>query len=211
MRAVLEHEGYDVIAVSDGRHGVAAARATKVELVVLDIGLPDTDGFDVCRQLRLFTDAYIIMLTGHDSETDKVVGLEMGADDYITKPFSPRELSARVKALRRRPRAEVSEGARSFGPLSIDLAAREVALDGAALELTKIEFDLLDLFTSVPGQTVTRRIVLERVWGRDWFGDDHVIDVHVGNLRRKLGDDSRDIKMIRTVRGVGYRFVALES
>jgi DNA-binding response OmpR family regulator len=208
VTAVLEHEGFEVVAAPTGIRGVDFARSNPVELVVLDIGLPDLDGFYVCRQLRMFTDAYIIMLTARESETDKVVGLEVGADDYITKPFSPRELAARVKAIRRRPRSAVPEGQRELGSLIVDLAAREVTLDGQLVDLTKIEYDLLELLTSAPGLTFTRKQVLDKVWGDDWFGDDHVIDVHMGNLRRKIGDNERADKLIRTVRGVGYRFVA---
>ena len=137
-----------------------------------------------------------------------VVGLEVGADDYVTKPFSGRELAARIKAMRRRPRVAPTPGVRDLGPLMVDVGAREVVLDGAALDLTKIEFDLLELLTSNPGQTFTRAQVLDRVWGSSWFGDDHVIDVHMGNLRKKMGEPARKDKFIRTVRGVGYRFVA---
>ena len=210
VTAVLEREGFEVIAAPTGARGVEFARNNPVDLVVLDIGLPDTDGFFVCRQLRSFTNAYIIMLTSRESETDKVVGLEVGADDYITKPFSPRELAARVKAIGRRPRTPVGKGLRELGIVTIDIAAREVFIEGELVDLTKIEYDLLDLLTSQPGQTFTREHVLRKVWGDGWFGDDHVIDVHMGNLRKKIGDNERKDKVIRTVRGVGYRSAVVQ-
>jgi len=205
---ILEREGYNVETTGRGQLGVAAAHAKEPELVVLDVGLPDTDGFDVCRQLREFSDAYIIMLTGRTDEIDRVVGLEIGADDYVTKPFSPRELGARIKAMKRRPRVAPTPGVRKLSSLVVDVSGREAFVNGSALDLTKIEFDLLELLTSNPGQTFTKAQILDRVWGSSWFGDTHVIDVHLGNLRKKIGDGGRKDKLIRTVRGVGYRFVA---
>ncbi|WP_433795233.1 response regulator transcription factor [Actinoplanes sp. CA-252034] len=208
-RHLLEKEGFEVVPAGDGQEAVAQAQKQRPELAILDLGLPDFDGIEVCRQIRQFTDAYIIMVTGRTDELDKVVGLSVGADDYVTKPFSPRELAARIQAMRRRPRASVQarrEAVREYGELRIDLEVREVARTGAIIELTKIEFDLLDLLSSAPRRTFTRPQLLEHVWGDNFFGDDHIIDVHVGNLRRKLGESASAPRHIRTLRGVGYRF-----
>jgi DNA-binding response OmpR family regulator len=178
-------------------------------VIVLDLMLPGIDGVEACRRIRRFSDAYILMLTAKTEEADKIVGLSTGADDYVTKPFSPGELVARVRALLRRPRGEavpvVEDGARRFGTLVVDPSAREVVLDGEAIELTKLEFDLLETLSAEPRVAFSRAQLLERVWGPSWFGDDHVVDVHVANLRRKLGDDPAAPRYVRTVRGVGYR------
>jgi len=203
---LLEQIGFHVSVARDGDRAVSLARVEQPDLVVLDVTLPDIDGFEVCRRLREFTDAYVLMVTARHEELDKVVAFSVGADDYVTKPFSGRELTARIKAMARRPRAAVAPELRDFGRLRVDPLAREVILDGRTLEVTKIEFDILDLLSGSPRQTFTRRQVLEQVWGGTWFGDDHVIDVHVGNLRRKLGESATTARHIRTVRGVGYRF-----
>ena len=203
---MLENEGYEVSVAQDGERGVALAREERPELVLLDITLPGIDGFEVCRRIREFTDAYVIMVTARDDEVDKIVGLTVGADDYVTKPFSARELSARIAAMRRRPRAPRSPQLRDFGSLRVDPVAREATLDGVPVELTKIEFDILDLLSGSPRRTFTREQLLETVWGGTWFGDDHVIDVHLGNLRRKIGESAGAPRHVRTVRGVGYRF-----
>jgi DNA-binding response OmpR family regulator len=203
---LLEKEGFDVTVATDGARAIELAHENPPELAVLDLGLPDVDGVEVCRRIRQFTDAYIVMVTGRDHEVDKIVGLSVGADDYVTKPFSPRELSARIQAMRRRPRGASTAGVREHGALRIDPVVREVTVSGASVELTKIEFDLLDLLSSSPRRTFTRNQLLEDVWGDNWYGDDHIIDVHVGNLRRKLGESASTARHIRTVRGVGYRF-----
>jgi DNA-binding response OmpR family regulator len=206
---LLEQEGFDVLVAGDGHQALELARHEQLELAVLDLGLPDLDGVEVCRRIRQFSDAYVVMVTGRSDEVDKIVGLSVGADDYVTKPFSPRELTARIQAMRRRPRASVSraEGSeRQFGSIRIDPVVREVTVDGEPVELTKIEFDVLDLLSSSPRRTFTRTQLLETVWGDNWFGDDHIIDVHMGNLRRKLGESASMPRHIRTVRGVGYRF-----
>jgi len=203
---LLEQLGFAVSVARDGGRAVALARAEQPDLIVLDVTLPDIDGFEVCRKLREFTDAYVLMVTARQDEVDKVVGFSVGADDYVTKPFSGRELAARIKAMARRPRQPATPDLRDFGRLRVDPNAREVTLDGHTLDVTKIEFDILDLLSARPRQIFTRRQVLERVWGGSWFGDDHVIDVHVGNLRRKLGESATSPHHIRTVRGVGYRF-----
>ena len=206
MTKYLESHGVTVTVASDGPAGIAAVRREKPSVVLLDLMLPGIDGIEACRQIRSFSDAYIVMLTAKAEETDKIVGLSTGADDYVTKPFSPPELVARIRAMLRRPRAGAgAETQRQIGALELDAAAREVSVAGQTIELTKLEFDLLDVLAAEPGVVFSRRQLLERVWGPDWFGDDHVVDVHLANLRRKLGDDAAAPRYIRTVRGVGYR------
>lgn len=201
-RRVLENETFEVTVSHDAESGLDLARSLPIDLVVLDVNLPGIDGIEACRQLRTFSDAYVIMLTGLNSETDRVVGLSVGADDYIAKPYAPRELVARIRAMQRRPRAAGGDSPpREFGALRIDPAGREVTVDGQGIELSRTEFDLLEALASQPRVTLSRRQLLEAVWGEDWFGDDHVIDVHMSNLRRKLGDPA----YVKTVRGFGYR------
>ena len=213
IAAQLEAEGFRVDAVGDGEQAVEAARSGRPDVIVLDLGLPGIDGVEVCRQVRTFSEAYIVMLTGRDDEIDKVIGLSVGADDYMTKPFSARELVARVRAMLRRPRAAAVSTAstRRVGDLTIDPDAREVTVADRRVELTRTEFDLLDALTANPKLVLTRRQLMERVWGPDWFGEDHVIDVHVSSLRRKIGDDPQAPRYIRTVRGVGYRLVGADG
>lgn len=203
----LEREGFEVLSAGDGESAVEAARGHAPDLIVLDLMLPGIDGIEACRQIRAFSDAYIVMLTAKAEEIDKIIGLSTGADDYLTKPFSPGELVARVRAMLRRPRGTEAPGSgvRRFGALQLDSAAREVRLDGDTVELTRLEFDLLATLSSEPRVAFNRAQLVERVWGPDWFGDDHLVDVHIANLRRKLGDDPSAPKYIRTVRGVGYR------
>jgi DNA-binding response OmpR family regulator len=210
VAALLTQQGFVVDAVADGESALTAAREHDPELVVLDIGLPGTDGFTACRSLREFSDAYVLMLTAQDSELDKVIGFDAGADDYITKPFSTPEFLARVQAMLRRPRRVQAAPApvqdvRHFGALTIDPAAREASLEGTPLNLTRREFDLLDVLSGTPRVAFTRAQLLERVWGENWFGDDHLVGVHISNLRRKLGDDGRNPRFILTVRGIGFR------
>jgi DNA-binding response OmpR family regulator len=204
----LAREGYEVATAADGEAAVAVARRTRPDVVVLDLMLPGIDGIEVCRQLRTFTDAYVIMLTARAEEVDKLIGLSVGADDYLTKPFSPRELVARVKVMLRRPRTDggsAEASVRRFGALTIDAQAREVRLDGVPVELTRTEFDLLDVLSERPRLAFTRALLIERVWGPGWVGDEHVVDIHLGHVRRKLGDDPADPRYVLTVRGVGYR------
>jgi DNA-binding response OmpR family regulator len=205
---LLEKEGFDVLVATNGAHAVQVVRQEQPDLAMIDLGLPDVDGIEVCRRIRQLSDAYIVIVTGRSDEVDKVVGLSVGADDYVTKPFSPRELAARIQAMRRRPRRPASAAAitRDYGALSIDPVVREVTVDGTPIDLTKIEFGILDLLSSSPRRTFTRHQLLEEVWGDNWYGDDHTIDVHVGNLRRKLGESASAPRHIRTLRGVGYRF-----
>ncbi len=210
VTSYLERDGFQVQAAGDGQQAVELARTWGPEVIVLDLMLPGLDGVEACRRIRTFSDAYIVMLTARAEEVDKLVGLGVGADDYLTKPFSPRELVARIRAMLRRPRAAttVAEPAgpvRRLGDLEIDPAAREVRLAGEPVELTRLEFDLLEALSERPRVVLTRRQLLERVWGPEWVGDDHLVEVHIANLRRKLGDDPRAPRYILTVRGVGYR------
>jgi DNA-binding response OmpR family regulator len=210
----LQREGFEVHAAHDGPTALSLAADIDPDVVVLDVGLPGIDGFEVCRRLRVSSDAYVLMLTARDTEVDTVVGLSVGADDYITKPFSPRELVARVQAMLRRPRHAVADvtdrGAermapRRIGALSIDVDGREVRLDESEINLTRTEFELLDALSSRPGKVLGRRQLIELVWGESWIGNDNIVDVHVGHLRRKLGDDPAQPRYVTTVRGVGYR------
>src|SRR6266516_1831768 len=210
VTAYLEREGFQVQAAGDGLQAVELARTFQPEVIVLDLMLPRMDGIEACRQIRTFSDAYVVMLTARTEEVDKLVGLGVGADDYLTKPFSPRELVARIHAMLRRPRAATPTAAaagpvRRVGGLVIDPAAREVHRAGKPVELTRLEFDLLEALSERPRVVLSRRQLLERVWGGDWYGDEHLVGVHIANLRRKLGDDPRQPRHILTIRGVGYR------
>ncbi len=205
VRGYLEREGFAVETAMDGLAAVDAVRAWAPDVVVLDVMLPGLDGIEACRQIRTFSDAYVLMLTARGEEIDRIVGLTVGADDYLVKPFSPRELVARVKALLRRPR-------RPSGPLGavpaglvLDAARRTVRVDGAPVELTALEFDLLAVLARDPGVVVGRQALLDRVWGVGIVADDHLVDVHVANLRKKLRDDPAEPRFVETVRGVGYR------
>jgi DNA-binding response OmpR family regulator len=209
VASYLRRDGHEVSCAFDGPGALAAARREPPDLVVLDLNLPGLDGVEVCRALRTFSDCYVVMLTARGDEVDKLVGLAVGADDYLTKPFSPRELAARVRAMLRRPRTGATgsdeEPTRVFGALRVDVAAREVHLDDQPVELTRTEFDLLAALSARPRMAFTRRALIEAVWGQGWGGDEHLVDVHIGHLRRKLGDDPNEHKFVRTVRGVGYR------
>ena len=210
--AYLERAGHTVTLVHTGPDAVAAARTVDPQVIVLDLGLPGLDGVEVCRQVRTFSDCYILMLTARDDEVDKLVGLSVGADDYITKPFSPRELVARVQVVLRRPRRRptpTGEGAvRTFGDLLVDVEARQVTVAGEPVDLTRTEFDILAVLTDRPRLAYSRRQLIDEVWDTAWVGDEHIVDVHVAHLRRKLGDDPASPRYIDTVRGVGYRMGA---
>ncbi|AOW92383.1 DNA-binding response regulator [Rhodococcus sp. WMMA185] len=223
----LERENFEVAVCYDGGDALARAREFDPDVVILDLGLPGMDGIEVCRGLRTFSDAYVVMLTARDSEMDTIIGLSVGADDYITKPFSPRELVARIRAMLRRPRngsAGVSRPPepgssrpgspgppaseappRVFGALHIDVAGREVHLGERPVMLTRTEFDVLAALSSRPGMAFSRRQLIEAVWGESWVGNEHLVDVHVGHLRRKLGDDPAASRYVNTIRGIGYR------
>ena len=205
----LEHEGFLVTIAADGEQGLAAARRDPPDVVVLDLMLPGIDGIEVCRRLRTFTDAYVIMLTARTEEVDTLIGLSVGADDYMTKPFSPRVLTARIRSLLRRPRTPVQTDAqpqvRTLGELSLDTQSRQVIVRQCPVELTRTEFDLLDALTERPKLAYSRRQLIERVWGPEWVGDEHLVDIHIAHIRAKLGDDAAKPRFILTVRGVGYR------
>ena len=208
IASYLEREGFRVSASHDGHAAVAAIRDRSPDVVILDVMLPGIDGIEVCRQVRTFSQAYILMLTARGEEIDRIVGLTVGADDYLTKPFSPRELVARVKALLRRQRAIPEPAERPAGApdgLEIDAARRLLRIDGAEVEVTALEFNLMMALAVAPGVVLTRVQLLERVWGVEYTSDDHLVDVHVANLRRKLGDDPARPRFVETVRGVGYR------
>jgi len=206
----LEKEGYSVLTAEDGEKGLETARQAKPGLIILDIMLPKLDGLEVCRILRRETATPILMLTAKSEEVDRVVGLEMGADDYVTKPFSMRELLARVKALLRRSRLtpETPPGREVIraGNLEVNLAGHTATLNGEPLDLKPREFDLLALLMGGKGRAFTREQLLERLWGQDWFGDTRTVDVHVRWLREKIEADPGSPGRIITIRGVGYRF-----
>ena len=211
LGSYLSREGYDIATAGDGPAALEMARVLNPDLILLDIMLPGMDGIEVCRQLRRFSDAYILMLTARAEEVDKLIGLAVGADDYVTRPFSPREVVARVKAMLRRPRANgQSEPAPAeapqlrFGELLIDETAHTVTRAGAPVALTAREFALLLTLARHAGRVFTRAQLLEQVWGDEYY-DDHVVDVHIGNLRKKLEEDATRPRYIATVRGVGYR------
>jgi len=208
----LEREGYSVSTAVDGEQGLETARQAKPDLVILDIMLPKLDGFEVCRILRRESDIPILMLTAKGEEVDRVVGLELGADDFVTKPFSTRELVARVRALLRRSRTaaastpEHGDEVLRAGDLEINLASHTASLHGAPLDLKPREFDLLALLVANKGRAFTRNQILERLWGHDFIGDTRTVDVHVRWLREKIESDPGIPERIITIRGVGYRF-----
>ena len=203
----LKDEGFAVVEASDGLTAVDAARRDDPDVVVLDLMLPGIDGIEVCRRLRTFTDAYVVMLTARTDEVDTLIGLSVGADDCITKPFSPRILIARIKTLLRRPRTPKTEQqeTRQVGALTVDPTTRTVTVDDRPVDLTRIEFDLIDALTGRLGQVLSRRQLIDHVWGPDWIGDDRLVDAHISHLRSKLGDDPTAPRFIVTVRGVGFR------
>lgn len=205
VRGYLVREGWTVDVAVDGPSAIEQARSNQPDVIVLDLMLPGIDGLEVCRQVRTFSDAYILMLTARSEEIDRIVGLSVGADDYLVKPFSPRELVARIKAVLRRPRAAT----RPSNPagLVIDEPRHSVRLDGTEVELTATEFGILAALARDPGVVVGRTALFERVWGSEFVADEHLVDVHVANLRRKLGDDPSSPRFIETVRAVGYRLI----
>ncbi|BBE24458.1 putative sensory transduction protein [Arthrobacter sp. MN05-02] len=238
----LGMNGFVTIEAENGRQGVALVRERQPDLVTLDLNLPDIDGVEVCRQIRPITDAYVIMITARQDEIDRLIGLEIGADDFVVKPFSPREVGARVNAMFRRPRSTVrsvsqpllvpggngadapqpvaapaiaapepGEGFLTHGPISIDTEGRIATLEGVELPLTRIEFDLLATLVSGPRRVWQRETLLSRIWGDGWVNDQHLVEVHIRNLRKKLGEDTKAPRFIRTVRGVGYRMMPASS
>jgi DNA-binding response OmpR family regulator len=197
----LSREGFQVVKADTGENAVRAAGEHRPRLVVLDIGLPDIDGLEVCRRLRRTSTIPVIFLTARDSEVDRVVGLELGADDYVTKPFSPPELVARVKAVLRRTDPVATTELIQVADVTIDLGRREVRVRGDVVAFTTREFELLQYLAEHPGLALSRQQILDGVWGYDWFGDERTVDVHLAQLRKKLDGAVR----IDTVRGIGYR------
>jgi DNA-binding response OmpR family regulator len=207
IRAYLERDGYTVVEASTGKEALSAAALHNPDIIVLDLMIPEIDGTEVCRRIRDSSDVYIIMLTAKADEVDRVVGLEVGADDYLTKPFSPRELMARVRALLRRPRAQVAiVRVLRFGDLTIDVDGHEVRVGNEVITLTATEYRLIALLASTPGRMYSRAQLLEHVWGSSYYGDDRVVDVHIANARRKIQENSTSQPFVETVRGAGYRW-----
>ena len=233
MRALIEFtlstQGFEVRAVETGLSALEEARGFDPDLVTLDVGLPGIDGIETCRRLREFADAYVIMITARDDEIDRLLGLETGADDYLSKPFSVRELKARVNALFRRPRRGYGADSSSrpvsspatntvpehemleHGVLRLDVDGRRAFKGLVELPLTRTEFDLLTELMRTPARVWTREALLRSVWGTDWASDTHLVEVHIGNLRRKLDDGAKGPRYVKTVRGVGYRMESVDS
>ena len=211
----LRGEGFDVDEAADGEDALVRFAERTPDLIVLDLRLPGLGGLDVLREVRRASSVYVIVLTARADEADKLIGLELGADDYITKPFSPRELVARVRAVLRRRRDDGADGedddVERFEGLTIDVGRHEVRVDDEPVELTSLEFQLLTTLAEAPGRVFTRSQLIERVWGWDFYGDERLVDVHIRNLRKSLGDPADDPRFIGTVRGVGYKFVAEAS
>ncbi|MCA1781353.1 MAG: response regulator [Dermatophilaceae bacterium] len=211
VAAYLSRAGYETSVVHTGPEAVEAARTLSPDVVILDLGLPGFDGIEVCRQIRTFSDCYILVVTARKDEIDTLIGLSVGADDYITKPFSVRELVARVQAVLRRPRTGSApvgvsgQPAWEFGDLRVDPAAHEVRLGDNPVSLTPTERDLLITLAARPSMAFSRRQLIDEVWGGGWVGDEHLVDVHIAHLRRKLGDDPDTARYVVTVRGIGYR------
>ena len=212
VASYLTQDASHVEELGDGRAALERLqRRPAIDLVVLDVRMPALDGIDTLRELRRFSDVHVIMLTAAAEETDRLIGLSVGADDYVTKPFSPREVVARVKAVLRRTRATTSEQLAEpleFTGITVDIDRHVVAVDGAPVELSALQFSLLLALAESPGRVFARHQLIERVWGRDFYGEERIVDVHVGNLRKALGDSAGEPRFIETVRGVGYRFIA---
>jgi DNA-binding response OmpR family regulator len=209
VETYLRNDGYDVVTAATGEEAVERVESDAPDLVILDVRLPGIDGFEALRRIRRGSNVFVIMLTARTDESDTLIGLEVGADDYVSKPFSPRELVARVRAMLRRTRGDVRpDEAMRFAGLSIDLAKREVLVDDAPVSLTALEFDLLAALASAPGRVFTRRQLIERVWGWDFYGEERIVDVHVRNLRKALADAADSPRFVTTVRGVGYKLTA---
>ena len=205
VSSYLEREGFEIFTARDGLEGLKLSKEVNPDIIVLDIMLPGMDGIEVLTQIRKESNVYVIMLTAKTEETDKIIGLSVGADDYVTKPFSPRELTARIKAALRRLKLsgmEIEKDILSYNTIKINLGSRKIWVKEEVIELTAMEFDLLRALAVHPGLVFSREQLLEKVWGHDYFGELRVVDVHIGHIRQKLGDD----RYISTVRGVGYRF-----
>jgi DNA-binding response OmpR family regulator len=209
LEAYLRRDGYEPVLAGTGQEALDLARRHAPALVLLDIGLPDLDGLEVLRRLRGAGDVPVILVTARAEEIDRLVGLQVGADDYVTKPFSPREAVARVTAVLRRARPDRpdSDDDRRFPDLCLSPSRRDVVAHGQPVQLSALEFDLLEALTAHPGRVLTRTALLHQVWGYDFYGDERVVDVHIRSLRSRLGDDAARPHLIGTVRGVGYKFL----
>ena len=211
VASYLTSDGFDVVEASNGEEAIAAVSRRKPDLVVMDIRMPGMDGLEALTKIRAISDVWVILLTARAEETDRIIGLSVGADDYVTKPFSPRELVARVKAVLRRNRGGSTSDVHNrleFDAVTVDVDRREVWRNEEAVDLTALQFDLLATMAEAPGRVFTRRQLIERVWGWDFFGDERIVDAHIRNLRRALDDDAADPQVIGTVRSVGYKLVA---
>jgi two-component system response regulator RegX3 len=210
VRYSLEREGFAVIVASDGRRAIERFRADQPDLVILDLMLPEMSGLDVCRLIRQESTVPIVVVTAKDAEADKVTGLELGADDYVTKPFSVRELVSRVRAHLRRVHMTAASPAEELlagGPVQMDVSRHEVRIQGELVAFPPKEFELLETFLRRKGRLLTRDFLIEEVWGHDYFGDTKTLDVHVKRIRRKVEDDPHTPNHLMTVRGLGYKFV----
>lgn len=208
----LRADGFEVVGVADGKAALAHLRSSPVDSVLLDLSMPGMTGLEVLAEIRSKHNTTVIVVTARGDEADKVLGLGLGADDYVTKPFSPREVAARIRAVLRRGTTssvaiEAPHEHLRFGAIDIDVEGHVVKVDTLLVELTAREFEVLLMLARSPGRVLTRRVLLERVWGNDFYGDERIVDVHIRNLRKTLGDDANDPKLIATVRGVGYKFV----
>ncbi|MEM9656181.1 MAG: response regulator transcription factor [Actinomycetota bacterium] len=217
VASYLIDDGFHVEELDNGRTALERLRRTPpLDLVILDVRMPELDGIDTLRELRRFSDIHVIMLTAAAEETDRLIGLSVGADDYVTKPFSPREVVARVKAVLRRIRSstttlEVAEPLAEplrYDGITVDIDRHQVLVDGREVDLSALQFNLLRAMVESPGRVFARHQLIDRVWGRDFYGEERIVDVHVGNLRKALGDSASEPRFIETVRGVGYRFIA---
>ena len=205
----LKYEGYDVTSKMDGREGLDEALENDFDLIILDIMLPSMDGIEICKNLKMEKDTPVIMLTARGEIKDKVEGLQIGADDYMTKPFSVRELVARVKAqLRRNSGARQERNIFNFGDVTVNLQTREVRKSGHAVDLTLKEFEILKILIKNKGSIITREVLLDRIWGYEYIGETRTVDVHIRHLRQKIEKDDKNPMFIQTIRGVGYKFLS---
>lgn len=208
LRGYLEADGHQVLEAATGEDALDMLAAHDVDVVLLDVMLPGIDGLETLRRVRTTSDVFVILVTARAEEVDTLVGLAVGADDYVTKPFSPREVAARVGAVLRRDRGPAPDDeVLKHGGFVLDRARHEVTVDGAPVELSSLEFDLLAVLAAAPGRVFSRGQLLRQVWGQDWYGDERVVDVHIRSIRNRLGDDAADPRFVATVRGVGYKFV----
>jgi len=212
VASYLIDDDFHVEELDNGRAALERlSRQPPIDLVVLDVRMPELDGIETLRELRRTSDVHVIMLTAASEETDRLIGLAVGADDYVTKPFSPREVVARVKAVLRRTRTSTTEQLAeplNYGALVVDIDRHEVTVDGEVVDLSALQFSLLRAMAESPGRVFARHQLIDRVWGRDFYGEERIVDVHVGNLRKALGDSASEPRFVETIRGVGYRFIA---